>query len=152
MRELESEGRECSVCGSRVHVARGASCVEARGVSFLEEFGSERLARVPRVRSGLAHAAGFAGVIYLFRYSFIPFALAHSRLESTAGALPVLMCSIFAPLALVLAFAAGVSLDRSREKSGALPALFGLVVGWVGTFGWVLPLLELGWMKYLKAF
>ena len=58
---------------------------------------------------------------------------------------------MFAPLTLVLAFAAGVSLDRSRGKSGALPALFGLVVGLVVTVNLLLTLAP-PLLQYLKAF
>jgi hypothetical protein len=145
MRELALERRACNVCGARVTdaYARGASNVEARGVSFIEASESGRPTRAPRERSGLAHAAGFAGVLYLFRYSFMSFALSHVRLEAALGMLPAGVCSLFAPVALVLAFAAAVSLDRSCDKSGALPAIFGLVVGWIGTIRWVFLLLEL---------
>ncbi len=145
MRELALESRACNVCGARVTNADacGASNVEARGVSFIEASEGGRFARAPRERSGLAHAAGFAGVLYLFRYSFMSFALSHVRLESSLGTLPAGVCSLFAPLALVLAFAAAVSLDRSPDKSGALPAIFGLVVGWIGTIWWAFLLLEL---------
>ena len=150
MRELVVENRECDACGSRVRVARVVSRAEPRGVSFLEEFKSERLARAPRVRSGLAHAAGFAGVFYLFTYSLAPHALSRWWAASGATAWLVLACGLLAPLAVVLAFAAGVSLDRSRVKAGALPALFGLVVGLLGTVNLLLALNP--WLKYLKAF
>jgi hypothetical protein len=131
MRELVSENREC-------------------GVSFLEEFRSERLARAPRVRSGLAHAAGFAGVFYLFGHSLAPLALSRWWATSGAYAWLVLAPGLLAPLALALAFAAGVSLDRSRVKAGALPALFGLVVGLLGTVDLLLVLNP--WLEYLKPF
>lgn len=148
MRELVTETRECNVCGSRVRVACGASDLGARAGTFVESFKDERPARVTRVRSGLAHAAGFAGVLYLFGYSVAPLAL--TRWWLAPGAWPLFAWSLFAPLALVLAFAAAVSLDRSREKAGALPAMFGLVVGLWGTFELLLMLSP--WLRHLKAF
>ena len=151
MRELALEGRECKVCGSRVRVERGASHVEARGVSYLEEFGSERLARAPRERSGLAHVAGFAGVLYLFGHSLAPLALSRWWAAWGAGTWLALALGLLAPLAFAIAFAAGVSLDRSRGKAGALPALFGLFVGLLGTVDLLLVLAP-PWLKYLKAF
>jgi hypothetical protein len=147
MRELVSESLECSVCGSRVRGARGASDLGARAGTFVESPRGEHPARVTRIRSGLAHAAGFAGVLYLFGYSVAPLALTRWWFES--GAWLLLAWGLFAPLALALAFAAGVSLDRSREKSGALPALFGLVVGLWGTFDLLLVLAP--WLVYVKA-
>jgi hypothetical protein len=134
-----------------VRVERGASHVEARGVSYLEEFASERLARAPRERSGLAHVAGFAGVLYLFGHSLTPLALSRWWVAWGAGTWLALALGLLAPLALALAFAAGVSLDRSRGKAGALPALFGLFVGLLGTVDLLLVLAP-PWLKYLKAF
>lgn len=143
MRELVSESRRCDVCG-----ARGASVLEARGVTFVESSRDGRPARVMRERSGLAYVAGYAGVLYLFGYSIAPVAL--SRWWLGPGALLLSAWSLFAPLALTLAFAAAVSLDRSREKSGALPAMFGLVVGLMGTADLLFVLAP--WLKYLRAF
>lgn len=151
MREIVLESRECSVCGSRARIVRETFKVEARVVSFFRELSVDGRVRAPRERSGLAHAAGFAGVLSLFHYPFIPFSLSLVRLETALGTLLVVGFWAFAPLALALAFAAGVSLDRSREKSGALPALFGFVVGLMG----VVELLSLRgpeWLRYLKAF
>jgi hypothetical protein len=148
MRELVSEIRECNVCGSRVRVVCGASDVGMRGVTFVESF-EGRLVRATRERSGLAHAAGFAGVLYLFGYSVGPFAMARWWFTWWGPSL-LFTWSLFAPLALALAFAAGVSLDRSREKAGAMPALFGLVAGILGTAK-LLALAAL-WLKYLHVF
>jgi hypothetical protein len=147
-RELVWESRECNVCGARVLAAREASGAEVRAVTSVKPLKGERHARVTRVRSGLAHAAGFAGVLYLFGYSLAPLAL--TRWWLAPGASLLFAWSLFGPLALSLAFAAGVSLDRSREKAGAMPALFGLVVGILGTAK-VLVLAAL-WLKYLRAF
>jgi hypothetical protein len=154
MRELAFEGRECNVCGARGVYECASSNVEARGVKTavsVEEFVGERIARAPRERSGLAHAAGFAGVLYLFTYSLAPLALSRWWAASASDALLVLAWNLFAPVALALAFAAGVSLDRSRGKVGALPALFGLVVGLIGTVNLLLTFAP-PWVKYLKAF
>ena len=142
MRGLASEGRECDVCGARVQDER------ARGASSVEAYEVGGLARAPRARSGLAHAAGFAGVFYLFGHS-----LALSRWWAASGAWAWLAVALnlLAPLALALAFAAGASLDRSREKSGALPALFGLVVGLLGKVDLLLAQAP-PWAKCLKVF
>jgi hypothetical protein len=152
MRELESEGRGCGECGARVRGVYACESwnVAARAVSFVDAFECERVGRAPRERSVLAHAAGFAGVLYLFHNSFTPLALSPWRLVSASGSFFAAGLILFAPLALVLAFAAGVSLDRSRGKSGALPALFGLVVGLWGTFD--LLLVFEPWLRYLNAF
>lgn len=150
MQEFVLESRECNVCGSRVKAVRESPEMEVRGVSFLEEFKEARLVRVPRKRSGLAYAAGYAGVLYLFTCSLAPYAPARWGIASASGALLILAWNIFAPLALLLSFAAGVSLDRSREKAGALPALFGLFVGLLGTINLLLVLSP--WLKLLEAF
>lgn len=82
----------------------------------------------------MAYAAGFAGVLYLFHYSLAPLALSLSGAARGPAAVLVLLLSLFASLlALGLAFAAGVSLDRSPGKSGVLPAIFGYAVGLFGT-------------------
>lgn len=151
MREVVLESRECGVCGSRAQVVRETLHVEARFVSFLRELGSGGRACAPRERSGMAYAAGYAGVLSLFHYPFMPFALSHMRLEAALGTLLVVGFWAFAPLALALSFAAGVSLDGSREKTGALPALFGFVVGLVGIVE-LLFILGPEWLRYLKAF
>lgn len=151
MREIVLESQVCNVCGSRAQVVRETLNVEVRFMSFLRELRGDGRVCVPRVRSGLAYAAGYAGLLSLFHYPFIPFLLSHVRLETTLGTLLVTGFWVFAPLALVLAFAAGVSLDRSREKAGALPALFGFVVGLVGIVE-LLFLLGPGWLRYLKPF
>lgn len=150
MREIVWESRECNVCGSRAQVVREASNVEACGVSFLGELEGGRLARAPRVRSVLAHTAGYAGVLYLFGRSVVPLAASRWWVESGAFFWLALGLNLLAPLALVLAFAAGISLDRSRGKSGALPAVFALLVGLWGTFDQLLMLAP--WLRYLKAF
>lgn len=149
-RELVWESRECNVCGARVLAAREASGAEVRAVTFVEPPRGGRLVRVTRERSGLAHAAGFAGVLFLFGEPLARYALSHWGLLAGAAAWAAFACSLFAPPALALAFAAGVSLDRSREKSGAMPALFGLVVGILGTVKLLFALAP--WLSQLRAF
>jgi hypothetical protein len=144
MRELALESRKCNVCGARVEGA----C--ARGMSNVSTFSDKRIARAPRARSGLAYAAGFAGVIYLFHYPFVAFGFRRLGVASALGSFFAVDLSFFAPAAVALAFAAGVSLDRSREKSGALPALFGLFVGLLGTFDLLVMYEPL--LRYLLAF
>ena len=150
MREVVLESRVCNVCGSRAEVVRERLNVEARVVTFLRELRGDRRVRAPRVRSGVAYAAGYAGVLYLFTCSLAPFAPARWGIASVSGALLVIAWNIFAPLALLLSFAAGVSLDRSREKTGALPAMFGLFVGLLGTVDLLLVFSQ--WLKFLEAF
>jgi hypothetical protein len=106
---------------------------------------------VPRVRSGLAYAAGFAGVAYLFRYSFVSLTLSGWRPASALGAALFTLLSLLAPVALALAYAAGASLDRAPEKSGRLPAMFGFFVGLFGTAAWVAGA-DTGWLKLLPVF
>src|SRR5215213_4846449 len=99
-RELVWESRECNVCGARVLAAREASGAEVRAVTFVKPLKGERPARVTRVRSGLAHAAGFAGVLYLFGYSLAPLVL--TRWLFAPGASLLVAWSLFGPLALAL--------------------------------------------------
>jgi len=149
MRELASGGLECNVCGAR---AEGVyENVGARGASSVEAYEVRGLSRAPRARSGLAHAAGFAGVFYLFGHSLAPLALSCCWAASGACSWLAVALNLLAPLALALAFAAGASLDRSREKAGAMPALFGLVVGLLGTANLLLALAP-PWLGRLKAF
>jgi hypothetical protein len=149
MRELVLESRECGECGSRVQVVRGASYTEVHAVSFIEPPENRRPERVPRERSGLAHAAGFAGVAYLFLNSLAMYLLPFG-MSASAGLWLVVACGMFAPLAVVLAFAAAVSLGHSRAKAGAMPAVFGLVVGLWGTCGLLLVLAS--WLRHLRSF
>lgn len=150
MRELVLESRECGVCGSRVQVMCGAPRTEVRAVSFIEPPEDRKPARAPRERSGLAHAAGFAGVGYLFLNSLAMYLLPLG-MSASAGLWLVVACDMFAPLAVVLAFASAVSLGRSGGmKAGAMPALFGLFVGLWGTCGLLLVLA--GWLRHLSSF
>src|SRR4051812_30917688 len=96
-RELVWESRECNVCGARVLAAREGSGAEVRAVTSVKPLKGERHARVPRVRSGLAHAAGFAGVLYLFGYPLAPLAL--TRWWFASGTSFLIAWSLFAMLA-----------------------------------------------------
>lgn len=105
----------------------------------------------PPERSGLAHAAGFAGVLYLFRYSFAPLVFAQAGTEWTLAVWMMFVWGLLSPAALALSFGAAVSLDRSPRKSGRLPALFGFAVGWLGIAMWLARLDE-RWLLSLSMF
>lgn len=128
MREQVNETVVCLCCGARAGgVApgpRAAAVMWREERPRLESFARGALA-APRRRSGLAYAAGYAGLAYLLT---LPLAGAHGA----ARYFPLF--SLWAPVALVLAFAAARSLDRSRDKEGALPALLGFFVGLAGMF------------------
>ncbi len=91
----------------------------------------------PRPRCGLAYAAGYAGLIYLFRFSFAPFVFGFPGYFGGLAPLYIFIWGMAAPVALGLAFAAAITIDRTPEETGRLPALLGLVVGLGGTFGWL---------------
>lgn len=148
MRKDSEETRACRFCGA----AEPGGAIDAPGGrEWLEAAPAAGEApSAPRERSGLAHAAGFAGVLYLFRFSLAPLAAAEWGPAWAAGAGLVFIWSLLAPLALVLSFAAGRSLDRSPEKSGRLPAMFGLFVGWFGTVAWLF-LLDGLWQQFVAT-
>lgn len=144
MKEQKSEAVICLCCGSR---AGGAPEARASALTVDEEWcrvGSFARAapQAPRRRSGLAYGAGFAGLAYLFGYALAPLpqAATGSRLTAFvvayAAPLPLTLWNLWAPLALVLAYAAAYSIDTSRDREGAPPALLGLVVGLWGTIVW----------------
>lgn len=134
MREAVLESRACVACGAGAPASHdgGYVFVEGRGGKFLGVPFKD--ASVPRERSGLAHAAGYAGLLSLFRYSFTYLTVSGWWPAWVLGKGLVLGFSLFAPLALVLSFAAAVSLDRAPWKSGRLPALVGLLGGWFGSY------------------
>jgi|SRR5215204_433430 len=144
MLELLIQSRACPACGAGKPGARvdGAS-LEARVRGWLSG--------ARRERSGLAYASGFAGVFYLFRYSLAPLAQPHAGALSELATWLFLLWSLSAPLAVALAFAAGIALDRSPGKSGVLPSLFGFFVGWYGIAAW-LSLLDERLLWRLAAF
>lgn len=142
MRMLMQSDYECDACFAASR-ARGGASGEAGGRSFLEAFVGRLSTCVPRERSGLAYAAGYAGLLSLFRYSFKYLTVSGWWPAWTLGTLLTLCFSLLAPLALVLSFAAAVSLDRSPRKAGRLPAVVGLLFGWVGSYTLLFVLDEL---------
>jgi hypothetical protein len=153
MQECVFESRVCGDCGALVSVASEGEAVRLEGRqrrSSLRGAVEGLLCGVPRERSVLAHAAGFAGVLYLFRYSFVPLSLSAWWPAWALGTGLVFLFTLLGPVALVLGFAAGVSLDRAPEKSGRLQALFGLFVGWLGSYA-LLFMLD-GLWQWLSAF
>ena len=147
---LLTKSRACPACGAGAWQTRGGVVVydAERDGTFLEGSYGGGLSRAPRERSGLAHAAGFAGVLYLFRYSLAPLVFAQTWQEWTPTSAVMFAWNLLAPAALALSFAAAVSLERSPWKSGRLPALFGFFAGWFGVFS----LLDDRWLAYLRAF
>jgi hypothetical protein len=136
MREVVLESRACGACGAYVSLARedGGVFVERRGATFFRDSLSTLLSGVPRERSGLAYASGYAGVLSLFRYSFTYLAISGWWPAWVLGKGLVLAFSLMGPVALLLSFAAAVSLDRTQEKAGRLPAVVGLLLGWYGSY------------------
>ena len=136
MREVVSENRACGACGAFVSVTRenGGVFVHRRGGAFFRDSLTALLTGVPRERSGLAHAAGYAGLLSLFRYSFTYLTVSDWWPAWMLGTVLTLFFSLLAPLALALSFAAAVSLDRAPWKSGRLPAFVGLLAGWFGSY------------------
>ena len=108
--------------------------VRRRGGTFFRDSWAAMLTGVPRERSGLAYAAGYAGLLSLFRYSFTYLTMSGWWPAWALGKVLVLFFCLLGPLALALSFAAAVSLDRSPWKSGRLPALAGLLGGWLGSY------------------
>ena len=112
----------------------GAVFVERRGGTPFGDALETLLTGVRRERSGLAHAAGYAGLLSLFQYSFLYLMLSAWWPAWLLGTGLVLAFSLLAPLALGLSFAAALSLDRAPSKSGRLPALVGFTFGWAGSY------------------
>jgi hypothetical protein len=90
-------------------------------------------------------------VLYLFRYSLAPLMFSQAGQAWVLAVLLMLVWSLLSPAALALSFAAAVSLDRSPQKSGRLPALFGFCVGWLGLVAWLSHLDE-RWLVSLVEF
>jgi hypothetical protein len=121
----------------------GAVFVGRRHGTFLREGLCSLLAGVPRERSGIAHAAGYAGLLSLFRHSFNYLAVSGWWPAWTLGTALTLLFGLLAPLALALSLAAAVSLERAPWKSGKLPLLVGFFLGWLGSFDTLRLLLEI---------
>lgn len=114
----------------------GRFCVEGVGESS-----------AARVRSGLAYAAGFAGLAVIFRPSFVTLLLWHLEVNGAAGLLLLFLTGFLAPASLALGFAAGAALDREPGKSGRPQAMLGFLAGLVGTINWFAELRS--WSEYL---
>ena len=151
MRDVVLERRACCACGMFVSSARedGAVFVGRRHGTPLRRWLCALLAGVPRERSGLAHAAGYAGLLSLFRYSFNYLVVSGWWPASVLGTALTLLFGLLAPLALALSFAAAVSLERSPLKSGRAALLVGFALGWFGSYS-LLFLLDRIW-QWLAA-
>ena len=149
MRGTEERQRAWTYVGARVRggLARrapeglcpqdgGRFCVGAAGESY-----------APRVRSGLAHVAGFLGLAVIFRPSFATLLLWHLELHGAAWLLLLFLTGFLAPASLALGFAAGAALDREPGKSGRPQAMLGFLAGLVGTINWLAELKS--WAEYL---
>ena len=108
--------------------------LKRRGETFFRDSITALLKGVPRERSGLAYGAGYLGLLSLFRYSFTYLTVSGWWPAWMLGWGLVLFFSLLAPLALVLSFAAAVSLERAPSKSGRLAVLVGFLLGWVGSY------------------
>ena len=136
MPEVVLQSRACGACGAYVYEARegGAVVVRRSGGTCFRDSLTSLLTAAPRERSGLAYAAGYAGLLSLFRYSFLSLMLSDWWPAWTLGTGLVFFFGLLAPLALALSFAAAVSLDGAPWKSGRLPMLVGFFLGWQGSY------------------
>jgi len=123
MGELEKILGGCSLCGARSRRGGAGRALAARGVGAI--FAAE-----PRARSGLAYAAGFAGLAYLFRHSA-------AALGSEWLGLPWLWLTYawgaWGPAAMALGIVAASELDRSPGTAGRPQAVLGYLIGLWGT-------------------
>ena len=112
--------------------------IQTHQLSTVRSLGAvDILARVPKYRSDLAFASGFAGLAcLLFRFSLIPLIFDLGR----SGVLPVVffflalpLPGLPAPLALWLGIKAWSDLKRHPGKSGWVPTVVGLIIGLLGT-------------------
>lgn len=112
--------------------------------------GFTTLARAHKGRSGLAFAAGFAALAYLFHLplSSIIFHFIQAG-SGFVAAVFTLILSLTAPLALWLGIIAWSDLRRHVEKSGRLPATLGLIIGAQGTLNLILGIYEMA--KFLSG-
>ena len=127
MREPERILGCCSLCGARRRAVAPGRGLAARGVSAL--FAGEA-----RARSGLAYAAGFAGLFYLFKASAVSFALGWL---GPPGVFLGYLWGASAPAAWALGLLAASELDRSPSLAGRSQALVGFLIGLWGTLHFV---------------
>src|SRR4029434_2997827 len=100
MLELLMKGRACPACGGGVwHKSEGGHGAE-RDVPSLSASDRGGLARAPRARSGLAHAAACAGVLHLCRPSFAPLVFAQAGPEWTLALGIMFVWGLLSPAAL----------------------------------------------------
>lgn len=85
--------------------------------------------RAITARSGLAVAAGFAALAFIFRDPFTAFVFQQLKWMSVLSVFILDLCGLSAPVALILAIAAWVELKRHPEKTGKIPAAVGLIIG-----------------------
>jgi hypothetical protein len=138
MREIEERPTTCSYCGAPAEYLSSAEAATVVGLKLWRLPDTHALANVvERQRSGLAYAAAFAGLFYLFRYSFATFLFTYLGLSLPVGESLVMLWSLSAPVALILSYIAGASLDRTPEKSGAAAAMLGLLIGLIGSIAWL---------------
>lgn len=133
MGELEKASGCCSLCGAQAAAAAPGRGLASRCSAAL--FAAEARA----ARSGLAYAAGFAGLTYLFRHSA-------AALGSEWVGLPWLMLTYLwaasAPAAMALGLLAAAELDRSPRTAGRAQALAGYLVGLWGTLRLIVEAME----------
>jgi hypothetical protein len=105
---------------------------------------------VPRERSGLAYAAGFAALALIFsRFTFIPWLFAHrshhivdiSQPDQAIAAIWFLvelpLPGLPAPFALWLGITAWQHLNRNPDQVGRVQAAIGITIGFLGTLIWL---------------
>lgn len=124
-----STGGRCAVeCGPACgHVARDSSA--------------------PRARSGLAYAAGFAGLAVLFRPSFATLFLWDLGFNGAAGASLFILTGLVSPAALALSFYAAADLDRAPGRRGRAQVMLGFFAGWAGSVDWLAEVRS--WLTFL---
>ena len=106
---------------------------------------------VPKERSGLAFAAGFAALAYLLQFPLVPiiFDLIRSGSGIVAAAL-ALTANLLAVIALWLGMIGWADLKRHPDKSGRLPATLGVIVGFWGTLNLILGVYQVA--KFLRGY
>jgi hypothetical protein len=122
MGEREMLTGRCLRCGARAEAGGAGKSLAARACASL-------FAREARARSGLAYAAGFAGIVYLFKASAVAFAFGWLGLPAVFAYL----WAAAAPAAMAMALLAACELDRTPSLAGRPQALVGFLIGLWGT-------------------